>query len=215
MLTLKVDDPTKSSVSLVIPTQPTPNVSFTHAMSILSIMFQILQWLGLHKSKQKPPTVHPASSPLLSFSPSTAKNHPQTPHSQSIRPINHNTSRTSNFRPQSPVEAVERTTLKESSKCTSTSPVQEAIKYFSVKELRKNRVHFETGDWVLCIDASCAIVEKRSHTENIQHPHSTAAGEGEEWASHNAKFRQCERSLQVMCVSTHLPPSGDRAGHAG
>ncbi|KAK2946229.1 hypothetical protein BLNAU_18831 [Blattamonas nauphoetae] len=46
------------------------------------------------------------------------------------------------------------------------------------------------------------ITRKLPHSQSIR----VSAGEGEEeWASHNAKFRQCERSLQVMCVSTHLP----------
>ncbi|KAK2949267.1 hypothetical protein BLNAU_15748 [Blattamonas nauphoetae] len=58
--TLKPDDPTKSSVSLVIPTQPTPNGSFTPAMPTPLQPAPTPSLIGPSQVKTKPPT--PAQS---------------------------------------------------------------------------------------------------------------------------------------------------------
>ncbi|KAK2947905.1 hypothetical protein BLNAU_17132 [Blattamonas nauphoetae] len=141
ILTLKVDDPTKSSVSLVIPTQPTPNVSFTHAMSNSLHHVPNPSIVGPSQIQTKPPTVHPASSPtpvILSVNnqKSPANSHTASPF---VSPINHNTSRPPTSGPNLQSKLLSEQLSRKVPKCTSTSPVQEAIKYFSVKELRKNR----------------------------------------------------------------------------
>ncbi|KAK2956760.1 hypothetical protein BLNAU_8213 [Blattamonas nauphoetae] len=102
ILTLEVDDPTKSSESLVFPAQPTPIVSFTHAMSNSLHHVPNPSLVGPSQIETKPPTVQPASSPT----PVTLSvNNQKTPaNSRTVSPL-----------VSSPIEAVERTTLQKSS----------------------------------------------------------------------------------------------------
>ncbi|KAK2963072.1 hypothetical protein BLNAU_2095 [Blattamonas nauphoetae] len=62
--TLKPDDPTKSLVSHVIPTHPTPNGSFTSVMPSSLQPAPTPSLLGPSQVQTKPPTVKPASSPI-------------------------------------------------------------------------------------------------------------------------------------------------------
>ncbi|KAK2941579.1 hypothetical protein BLNAU_23508 [Blattamonas nauphoetae] len=97
---------------------PTPIVSFTPAMPTSLQHVPNPSLIGPSQIQTKPPTVQPASSPtpvILSVNNQNITR--KFPHSQSIRVSNQpQYVETSNFRSLSPVEAVERTPLKESSK---------------------------------------------------------------------------------------------------
>ncbi|KAK2953241.1 hypothetical protein BLNAU_11867 [Blattamonas nauphoetae] len=90
-------------MSLVIPTQPTPNNSFTSAMPTSLQLAPTPSLIGPSQIQTKPPSVQPASSP--------------TPATLSVNnqksPANSRT--TSSLVSLSPIEAVERTTLQKSS----------------------------------------------------------------------------------------------------
>ncbi|KAK2959841.1 hypothetical protein BLNAU_5330 [Blattamonas nauphoetae] len=85
ILTLKVDDPTKSSVSLNIPTQPTPIVSFTLAMPSSLQSAPTHSLVGPSQVQTKPPTVQPPSSPTPVTLFVNNKKNRKLPHNQSTR----------------------------------------------------------------------------------------------------------------------------------
>ncbi|KAK2952829.1 hypothetical protein BLNAU_12297 [Blattamonas nauphoetae] len=124
--TLKVDDPIMSSLSLVFLAQPTPIVSFTLAMPTSLQHVPNSSLVEPSQVQTTPPTVQPTSSPPPdTLSVNNQKITRKLPHSQYLRVSNQpQYVETSNFSPQSPVEAVERTPLKESStmhKCESSA----------------------------------------------------------------------------------------------
>ncbi|KAK2944048.1 hypothetical protein BLNAU_21047 [Blattamonas nauphoetae] len=134
ILTLKVDDPTKSSVSLIIPTQPTPIVSFTPAMPSSLQFAPIHSLVGPSQVQTKPPTVQPPSSP------------------STVTLFVNNQKTTANSRITSPLVSGRDLSV------TFHSGTTEQGQYYGCVR------DFETGDWVLCIDASCAIVEESEAT---------------------------------------------------
>ncbi|KAK2940398.1 hypothetical protein BLNAU_24692 [Blattamonas nauphoetae] len=137
----QLDDPTKSSVSLIIPTQPTPIVSFTPAMPSSLQSAPTHSLVGPSQVQTKPPTVQPPSSPTpVTLFVNNQKNR-KLPHNQSSRQINQTTSRPPT-----------------SGHMTFHSGTTEQGQYYVCVR------NFETVDWALCIDASCAIIEKSEAT---------------------------------------------------
>ncbi|KAK2942633.1 hypothetical protein BLNAU_22451 [Blattamonas nauphoetae] len=132
----QLDDPTKSSVSLIIPTQPTPIVSFTPAMPP-------------NEATNGPTTIFP---PLQSLSSSTTK---KTANSHITSPL-------VSVRDPSGVltQQINQTTSRPptSGHMTFHSGTTEQGQYYVCVR------NFETVDWALCIDASCAIIEKSEAT---------------------------------------------------
>ncbi|KAK2949002.1 hypothetical protein BLNAU_16108 [Blattamonas nauphoetae] len=168
--TLKVDDPTKSSMSPVIPTQPTPNGSFTPAMPSSLQPAPTPSLFGPSQVQTKPPTVKPASSPTpVTLS---VKNQKSPANSRTTsplvsvcdqsgvltQPINQTTSRhpTSGHYLQSKI--LNEQLSRKVPKYTSPSQVQEFIKYLLVKELRKNRE---------CVSLAESILTNTQNTSGI------------------------------------------------
>ncbi|KAK2942139.1 hypothetical protein BLNAU_22949 [Blattamonas nauphoetae] len=149
--TLKSDDPTKTSMPHVIPTHPTPNGSFTSAMSSSLQLAPTPSLLEPSQVQTKPPTVKLASSPIPVTLSVKNQNIPANSRTTSVlvsvsdqsgvltQPINPTTSRppTSGYYLQSKI--LNEQLSRKVPKYTTPSQVQEAIKYLSVKELRKNR----------------------------------------------------------------------------
>ncbi|KAK2944879.1 hypothetical protein BLNAU_20222 [Blattamonas nauphoetae] len=84
--TLKPDDPTKSSMTLVIPTHTTPNGSFTPAMPTSLQHVPNSSLVEPSQVQTTPPTVQPTSSPTPdTLSVNNQKITRKLPHSQYLR----------------------------------------------------------------------------------------------------------------------------------